>query len=350
MSHHSVESMRDLAFRKGRNAFKNEREYREALFGAEEETCCTEEVERMLEDAKLTAEGITALDRWLGDVIDATEGIVPVQTKVWGLDDTIVLKAFENDSSRVKVLDSGNRCLEIGVDDLQDILDNLSPHESPEDVDDDIDEDEEGGLPDDFTSFLDDLLTDGSADAINRLFNWMIEYDSGNKDIGIAVTHGDTVLHLQPDVDGETPYELKFKLITKRGEEDVAGGCDFADLVDYLGQIVDDEGSPFVQICNMVENELGMANSHGDLGDAWRERIAEYLTHKPTKVEVECAIVLKSMDGEVEDAHLEFRRRPHLQDGDTTWVFDDKPSKEHPGKRCPTVLLQWLLCNHTNLL
>ena len=35
MSHHSVESMKDVAFRKGRNAFKNDEEYLRALHGEE---------------------------------------------------------------------------------------------------------------------------------------------------------------------------------------------------------------------------------------------------------------------------------------------------------------------------
>lgn len=253
MSHHSVESMRDTAFRKGRNGFSSDDDYLRALRGEE------------LEDETFEDE-------------EATEH--------WG----------------------------------------------------------------DFESFLDSLLTDGSANAINSLFDWMIEYDSGHKDIGIAVTHGDTVLHLQPDVDCETPYELKFELIAKRGEENIAGGYDFTDLFDYLEQILDEGDSPFVHIFHKVDNELGMADFHGGLGDEWRERIAEYLTCKPTKAEVESGLTLKSMDGEVEDARLEFRRRPHLPDGDTTWVFDGKPSKEHKDKGCPTVLLQWLLGNHKGLL
>lgn len=278
MSHHSIESMRDIAFRKGRNGFDSDDDYLRALRGEE------------LEDESFEDEGDELLD--------------------------------DDDDEEDELLDD---------EDEEDEL---------------LDENEDDECWNNFRSFLDDLLTDGSANAINRLFDWVIEYDSGNKDIGISVTHGDAVLHLQPDVDCETLYELKFKL-AREGEEDMTGGCDFAGLVDYLGQIVDDEESPFVQICNMVENELGMADSHRDLGDKWRERIAEYLTCKPTKAEVEHSLILKLM---VEDAHLELRRRPHLQDGDTTWVFDGESSKEHPGKGCPTVLLQWLLCNHKGLL
>lgn len=286
MSHHSVESMRDIAFRKGRNGFGSDDDYLRALRGEE------------LEDDE----------------------------------------AFEDE-------EDGS----LDEDEEDELLDENEEDEEGEE-DELLDEDEADECWSDFTSFLDNLLTDGSANAINRLFDWVIEYDAGNKDIGIAIVYKDITLYLQPDVDCETLYELKFKL-AREGKSDMVGGCDFAGLVEYLGQIVDDEESPFVQICNMVDNELGMADYHGDLGDAWRERIAEYLTLKPTKTDTEHGLTLRSMDGEVEDARLEFRRRPHLPDGDTTWVFDGEPSsKEHPGKGCPTILLQWLLRNHKNLL
>jgi hypothetical protein len=287
--------MKDVAFRKGRNAFKNDEEYLRALHGEE------------LED-----------------------------------------ESFEDEED--EPLDEEDEPLDEEDEPLDEEDEPLDEEDEPLDEEDEpLDEDEATRYWSDFESFLDDLLTDGSANAINRLFDWVIEYDAGNRNIGISVEHGGTTLHLQPDVDDDAPYELKFKL-SREGEEDMTGGYDFTGLVAYLEQIVDEEDSPFVNICNMVDNELTTADFHGDLGGVWRGDIAEHLAHMPTKAEVECNLFLKSMDGEDEDAHLEFRRKPHLPDGDTTWVFDGEPSKEHSGKGCPTVLLRWLLDNHKGLL
>ena len=288
MSHHSVESMRDVAFRKGRHGFGSGDDYLRALRG-----------EELADD----------------EAFEIDEEFAPHDGVEDGFED-------EEDES----LD--------GEDGLED---------KP------LDEDEATRHQDDFESFLDDLLTIGYVDAINRLFDWIIEYDAGNRNIGVAVVRGDTTMYLQPDVDGETPYELKFKL-ARKGEEDMVGGYDFADLVDYLGQILDDEESPFVRICHMIGDALEMADRHGDLGDVWRGRITDYLAHKPTETEAVCGLVLKSMGGEALDAYLEFRRKSRFPDGDIVWVSDDPPGDQHFGKGCPTVLLRWLLCNHKGLL
>lgn len=297
MSHHSVESMRDIAFRKGRHGFSSDDDYLRALRGEE------------LEDEFLDEE-----DETPDDEFDDEENETPDE-----FDD-------EFDDEEDETLDE-------------------------EDEESRLEDEEATRYWDDFESFLDDLLTDraASANAINLLFRWVIAYDAGNRNAGISIAHRDTVLTLQPDVDDETPYVLKFKL-TGGGRKDVTGGYDFTDLVDYLGLLVDEEDSPFNGICRMVNNELATADFHGDLGYVWRKRIAEFLACKPAESEAERGLVLKSKDGEDEDAHLEFKRKPHLLLGDTTWVFDGEPSREHPGRGCPTVLLQWLLCNHESLL
>lgn len=376
MSHHSVESMRDIAFRKGRHAFKNDADCLAAMTGDLDGLFDSPETddERLERLGKLladhTLDSLELLEEWLKDVSETEkQDDLPPDFELVMMINPLALPIMARplrfravDAAHVTVTATDCCRVELGTfrtTDLKDLIDDIFQTVVDNDLNDEKEEEDKDeyeveatGCQSDFEfeSFLDSLLTDGSANAINRLFDWVVEYDSGNKNVGISVTHGDAVLHLQPDVDCETLCDdLKFKL-TRKDEEDMAGGYDFIDLVNYLGQIVDDEESPFVPICNMVDNELGMADCHGDLGGVWRGRIAGYLTYKPMKTDTELGLALRSMDGEVEDARLEFRRRPHLPDGDTTWVFDGEPSKEHKGKGCPTVLLQWLLRNHKNLL
>ena len=139
--------MRDRAFRKGRNAFKNDAEYRAALAGELDDPGTADGIDAardMLDDYLFIADDIDRLRGWLEKVMAAENGgDLPPNLELEDVDGGIIRFETLGSADRVGLRKPDDSYCEIATTDLQDLLDDLEPYEEDDEVDDDeVDDDE----------------------------------------------------------------------------------------------------------------------------------------------------------------------------------------------------------------
>lgn len=217
MSHNSVESMRDLAFRKGRNAFRNEREYREALAGGLDDADGSALVGQVLDLlADRTAADVRKVHEWVEKVVDARNGsdlpgvlelpgpgsgespyARPMRFRAVNASTAVVEDLDENDAYSVDSLD-----LSEGVRDLLD--GGLADEESRDDEEDEGGDEEESESSS--VELLEKALSYNTVEVpvmtrggfIGRLRDWIAQ-GGGQTSLMFACGPGETVALTKPE-------------------------------------------------------------------------------------------------------------------------------------------------------